>query len=175
MAISKQERSFIVAFGQRLATLRKPRGLTQVQLADLLDVSQQTVTAYEIGTRRVPITTLPLLAHTLGTTIEEMIGTPAPPGKARAKPEDPAAAGAREPTPARTSARVQRSARLPARAIALTQSQPLKRTRPAVRALLLAELSASLSRIPLRSIRATLACHTSRLSAGRSPYTTYAG
>ena len=59
MAISKAERSFIVAFGQRLAALRKERGLTQVQLADLLDVSQQTVTAYENGTRRVPISTLP--------------------------------------------------------------------------------------------------------------------
>ena len=74
MAISKQERSFIVAFGQRLAALRKERGLTQVQLAELLDTSQQTVTAYENGTRRVPITTLPLLAQTLGTSIEELIG-----------------------------------------------------------------------------------------------------
>lgn len=74
MAISKQERSFIVAFGQRLAALRKERGLTQVQLADLLGTSQQAVTAYENGTRRVPITTLPLLAQSLGTTIEELIG-----------------------------------------------------------------------------------------------------
>ncbi len=74
MAISKQERSFIVAFGQRLATLRKERGLTQMQLADLLGTSQQTVTAYENGTRRVPITTLLLLAQSLGTTIEELIG-----------------------------------------------------------------------------------------------------
>lgn len=77
MAISKQERSFIVAFGERLAALRKERGLTQVQLADLLGTSQQTVTAYENGTRRVPITTLPLLAHTLGTRIEELIGAQA--------------------------------------------------------------------------------------------------
>ncbi|HET7931092.1 MAG TPA: helix-turn-helix transcriptional regulator [Rhodanobacteraceae bacterium] len=74
VAISKQERSFIVAFGERVAALRKERGLTQVQLADLLGTSQQTVTAYENGTRRVPITTLPLLAHTLGTSIEELIG-----------------------------------------------------------------------------------------------------
>jgi transcriptional regulator with XRE-family HTH domain len=86
MAISKQERNFIVAFGQRLAALRKERGLTQVQLADLLGTSQQAVTAYENGTRRVPITTLPLLAHTLGTSIEELIGTPTPRGQAKRGP-----------------------------------------------------------------------------------------
>jgi transcriptional regulator with XRE-family HTH domain len=86
MAISKAERSFIVAFGQRLAALRKERGLTQVQLADLLGTSQQAVTAYENGTRRVPITTLPLLAQTLGTTIEAMIGASAPRGQAKRGP-----------------------------------------------------------------------------------------
>lgn len=84
MAISKAERSFIVTFGQRLAALRKERGLTQVQLADLLGSSQQSVTAYENGTRRVPITTLPLLAKTLDRSIEELIGT-APASKAAAK------------------------------------------------------------------------------------------
>ena len=39
-----------------------------------MDTSQQTVTAYENGTRRVLITTLPLLAQTLGTSIEALIG-----------------------------------------------------------------------------------------------------
>lgn len=86
MAISKQERSFIVAFGQRLAALRKEPGLTQVQLAELLGASQQAVTAYENGTRRVPITTLPRLAQTLGTTIEEMIGASTPRGQAKRGP-----------------------------------------------------------------------------------------
>lgn len=86
MAINKQERSFIVAFGERVAALRKERGLTQVQLAELLGTSQQAVTAYENGTRRVPITTLPLLAHTLGTSIEDLIGAQAPRGQAKRGP-----------------------------------------------------------------------------------------
>ncbi len=77
MAISTEERAFFIAFGQRLAALRKAQGLTQVQLAELLDVSQQAITAYESGQRRVPISTLPLLASTLGVTVEELIGTPA--------------------------------------------------------------------------------------------------
>jgi transcriptional regulator with XRE-family HTH domain len=45
-------------------------------LAERLGVSQQAVTAYESGQRRVPISMLPLLADTLGVTVEELIGTP---------------------------------------------------------------------------------------------------
>ena len=76
MAISNDERNFFISFGERVAQLRKAQGLTQVQLADLLAVSQQAVTAYESGQRRVPISTLPLLARTLSITIEELIGVP---------------------------------------------------------------------------------------------------
>ena len=76
VAISNEERAFITAFGERLAALRKERGLTQVQLAESLGVSQQAVTAYESGQRRVPISMLPLLASTLGVSIETLIGTP---------------------------------------------------------------------------------------------------
>jgi transcriptional regulator with XRE-family HTH domain len=74
VAISQEERAFFVAFGERLAALRKAQGLTQVQLAGLLEVSQQAVTAYENGQRRVPISMLPLLADTLSVTIEDLIG-----------------------------------------------------------------------------------------------------
>jgi len=77
MAISNDERDFFISFGERLAQLRRAKGLTQVQLADLLAVSQQAVTAYESGQRRVPISTLPLLARTLSITVEELIGAPA--------------------------------------------------------------------------------------------------
>ena len=74
VAISTDERDFFVAFGERLAQLRKAQGLTQVQLAQALGVSQQAVTAYESGHRRVPISLLPLLARTLGVTVEALIG-----------------------------------------------------------------------------------------------------
>lgn len=40
----------------------------------LLSTSKQAMTACENGARCVPITTLPLLAHTLSTTIAELIG-----------------------------------------------------------------------------------------------------
>lgn len=77
VAISTDERAFFVAFGERLAGLRKDQGLTQVQLAEALGVSQQAVTAYENGQRRVPISLLPQLARTLGVTVEDLIGVPA--------------------------------------------------------------------------------------------------
>ena len=86
VAISKEERAFFIAFGERLAQLRKTQGLTQVQLAELLDVSQQAVTAYESGQRRVPISTLPLLASTLNVTVEDLIGMPAPRGTGKRGP-----------------------------------------------------------------------------------------
>lgn len=86
VAISNEERAFFVAFGERLAALRKDQRLTQVQLAELLDVSQQAVTAYESGQRRVPISTLPLLAQTLGVSVEDLIGVPAKRGPGKRGP-----------------------------------------------------------------------------------------
>lgn len=76
VAINPDERAFFIAFGERLAQQRKAMGLTQVQLADALGVSQQAITAYESGQRRVPISLLPLLAQTLSTSMEALIGAP---------------------------------------------------------------------------------------------------
>jgi DNA-binding XRE family transcriptional regulator len=49
VAISKEERTFFVQLGARVAELRKARAITQVQLAESLAASQQTVNAYELG------------------------------------------------------------------------------------------------------------------------------
>ena len=74
VAISQDEREFFVALGARIARLRKDSQITQVQLAQTLGVSQPTVNAYELGQRRVPVSTLPLLARTLGVSLEDLIG-----------------------------------------------------------------------------------------------------
>lgn len=76
VAISDDDRAFFIQLGERITRLRKAQGITQVQLAGQLGVSQQTVTAYESGNRRVPISHLPRLAALLGTSIEELIGEP---------------------------------------------------------------------------------------------------
>lgn len=73
MTISDDERSFFADLGERVAQLRKARGITQVQLAEALRVSQQTVQSYEVGRRRIPVSTLRLLARTLSVSLDELM------------------------------------------------------------------------------------------------------
>ena len=74
VAISTDERAFFIELGARIAALRKEEGITQAQLAESLGTSQQAITAYEVGRRRVPVSSLPKLAKQLGVSIEELIG-----------------------------------------------------------------------------------------------------
>ena len=60
--------------GARVAQLRKQSGITQVQLAEALDLSQAAITAYESGAQRVPVSMIPTLARILGVSVEELIG-----------------------------------------------------------------------------------------------------
>lgn len=100
MAISADEKAFFVQLGARVAELRRTEGMTQVQLAQLLGVSQQTVNSYEVARRRIPVSTLPVLAGTLGVSMEELIGAP------------PATAKKRGPTP-KLQQQIERIQRLP--------------------------------------------------------------
>lgn len=81
MAISKEEKAFFVQLGARITELRKAQSVTQMQLAEWLGVSQQTVTAYEVGRRRMPVSTLPTLARLLGVSLEELLGEETKAGK----------------------------------------------------------------------------------------------
>lgn len=83
MAITKDERAFFAQLGTRVAELRKAQNITQVQLAETLGVSQQTVNAYEMGHRRIPVSSLPLLATTLAVSMEQLIGSPQSAAKKR--------------------------------------------------------------------------------------------
>ena len=74
MTISSEERAFFVAMGERIASLRKARNLTQTQLAEALGVTQQTVQAYEAGTRRIPVSALPTVARTLSASLMVLFG-----------------------------------------------------------------------------------------------------
>ena len=56
-----------------MTQLRKARSSTQVQLAQALGVSQQTVRSYEVGRRRVPVFMLRLLAKTLSVSTDELM------------------------------------------------------------------------------------------------------
>lgn len=86
MAVSDDERAFYVALGQRIATLRKAQGLTQVQLAEHLGVAQQTLAHYEAGRLRLLAGALPTLAERLSVGVEELIGYAPKRGAARRGP-----------------------------------------------------------------------------------------
>ncbi|MCP4278292.1 MAG: helix-turn-helix domain-containing protein [Gammaproteobacteria bacterium] len=74
MAISPDERAFFVELGARIAELRKAQGITQIQMAEGLGVSQQTVNSYEVARRRVPVSALPTLARLFNVTTDELLG-----------------------------------------------------------------------------------------------------
>lgn len=79
MALTEDDKAFFARLGGRIAALRKAEGITQVQMAEVLGVSQQTVNAYEMGSRRVPVSALPTIARVLAVSIEALIGeTPKP-------------------------------------------------------------------------------------------------
>lgn len=86
VAINQDEREFFVALGARVAKARKDASITQVQLAETLGVSQQTINAYETGARRIPVSALPTLAKVLSVGLEELLGAP----KTAAKKRGPA-------------------------------------------------------------------------------------
>jgi len=74
VALSKEETDFFVQLGARIAQQRKAQAITQAQLAEWLGVSQQTITAYEVGRRRIQVSSLPTIARLLGVSVEELIG-----------------------------------------------------------------------------------------------------
>ncbi|CAM3143952.1 anaerobic benzoate catabolism transcriptional regulator [Janthinobacterium lividum] len=73
--MTQDEKEYFKVLGARIAQLRKDQGLTQVQLAQALDISQQMVASYEVGRRRVPVSLLPTLARALRVQIDELLGT----------------------------------------------------------------------------------------------------
>ncbi len=78
MTISSEERAFFVSLGERIAEQRKARNLTQTQLAEALGVTQQTVQAYEAGSRRIPVSALPAVARTLSVSLMALFGEEQP-------------------------------------------------------------------------------------------------
>ena len=60
-------------FSERLKTFRKQKGLTQQQLADLLNVSNKSVSRWESAGGYPDIELLPALAKALGVTVDELL------------------------------------------------------------------------------------------------------
>lgn len=62
-------------FGQKIRRMRQRRGLTQEQLAEMIDVSQRTLSGIETGESFVTAETFDKLVSALNTTSEELFIT----------------------------------------------------------------------------------------------------
>ena len=86
-SMTQDERAFFKQLGARIAEFRKSAAITQVQLAETLKVSQQTVASWEVGRRGVPVSMPPALARALSVNVEALIDEKAPPGKRGPAPQ----------------------------------------------------------------------------------------
>ena len=62
--------------GQRIRDLRKQRKMSQTELANILHVSQQTVTAWETGKAEPSSSAVANLADYFGVTTDYLLGRP---------------------------------------------------------------------------------------------------
>lgn len=66
------------AIGQRIADLRAKRGLKQSDLARLLDISQTSVSKYELGEVRLTASAIIKLSKALKVSTDELLGVKKP-------------------------------------------------------------------------------------------------
>jgi transcriptional regulator with XRE-family HTH domain len=74
----------IQKIGQRIREARERLGLTQEQLAELLNKGRDTVSHYEIGDRAIVVTELPALAQALKVPIGYFFGDDEPTAEVKA-------------------------------------------------------------------------------------------
>jgi transcriptional regulator with XRE-family HTH domain len=67
------QKTYLHELGKRLAMLRKEQGLTQKQLGDRVDVTQQVIAEYEGGYRNIPVYRLAQLAEALGVPVDDLM------------------------------------------------------------------------------------------------------
>ncbi len=72
--MTNDDEVFFKQLGKRIASLRKDLGLTQVQMAEILNISQQHMAAFEAGRRKVPSVDIPTLAKLFGISTDELLG-----------------------------------------------------------------------------------------------------
>ena len=68
------EKDLLVGFGNRLKELRKKRGLTQQNMADMMGITMRNYQRYEYGMINVPATTLNFFADYFGVTTDYLLG-----------------------------------------------------------------------------------------------------
>jgi len=77
-----------IDFGKRLKELRRAKGLTQLQLAELLNTSQRMIAHYERQNNRPRIDKIKAIAEALNVPIEELVGSEEKNGRKTNKEEE---------------------------------------------------------------------------------------
>lgn len=66
-------KQFFRSLGARVGQLRKEHGLAQQQLAEVLNLSQQSIASYEVGRLQIPLALLPRLAQVFHVAVEDLV------------------------------------------------------------------------------------------------------
>jgi transcriptional regulator with XRE-family HTH domain len=72
--MTNKDTVFFKELGTRIKVYRKELGLTQIQLAKVLNISQQHMGSFENGIRKIPASMLPTLAELFGISLETLYG-----------------------------------------------------------------------------------------------------
>lgn len=73
-SVTEKAMSRRVYFGLRVAKIRQVAGISQGELANLIDVSRQTVVKWETALRPVPVEAIWDMAIALGVTVPYLMG-----------------------------------------------------------------------------------------------------
>ncbi|MCI9028409.1 MAG: helix-turn-helix transcriptional regulator [Lawsonibacter sp.] len=68
------ENILLVEFGKRLKALRREKGLKQIDMAEIMGMTDRQYQSYEYGKVNVPATTLNFFADYFGVTTDYLLG-----------------------------------------------------------------------------------------------------
>lgn len=71
--ISKEDDVFLKALGKRISEIRKEKGLTQVELGDLIDMEKLNRNQLEKGGTNTTVLTLKNICTALGITLDYLL------------------------------------------------------------------------------------------------------
>jgi len=68
------EKDLLTEFGKRLKALRRGKGLKQVEMAEIMGITDRQYQRYEYGKVNVPATVLSFFADYFGVTTDYLLG-----------------------------------------------------------------------------------------------------
>ena len=71
--LSKEDDVFLKALGKRIRDVRKEKGLTQVELGDLVDMEKPNMNRLEKGGTNPTVLTLKKICNALGITLDYLL------------------------------------------------------------------------------------------------------